>query len=50
VRTVVALSGTLYFGRGDKWDESKFRAYPAGTFYSEPAKAPNMIFGKHTAH
>jgi hypothetical protein len=28
VRTVVVLSGTLYFGPGDKWDESKFRAYP----------------------
>jgi hypothetical protein len=42
VRTVVVLSGTLYFGSGDKWDESKFKAYPAGTFYSElriPAKA-----------
>ena len=25
VRTVVVLSGTLYFGSGDKWDESKFR-------------------------
>jgi hypothetical protein len=34
VRTVVVLSGTLYFGSGDKWDESKFKAYPAGTFYS----------------
>jgi hypothetical protein len=30
VRTVVVLSGTLYFGSGDKWDESKFTAYPAG--------------------
>jgi hypothetical protein len=29
VRTVVVLSGTLYFGSGDKWDESKFRARPA---------------------
>src|SRR5256886_16282858 len=25
VRTVVVLSGTLYFGSGDKWDESKFK-------------------------
>ena len=42
VRTVVVLSGTLYFGSGDKWDESKFRAYPAGTFYSEPPSAPHF--------
>jgi quercetin dioxygenase-like cupin family protein len=25
VRTAVVLSGTLYFGSGDKWDESKFQ-------------------------
>jgi hypothetical protein len=31
-RTVVVLSGTLYVGNGDKWDENKLRAYPAGTF------------------
>ena len=31
VRTVVVLSGTFYFGSGDKWDESKFNAYPAVT-------------------
>src|SRR6266540_7396754 len=37
---------TLYFGRGDKWDESKFSAYPAGTFYSEPAKAPHFTWAK----
>ena len=46
VRTVVVLSGTLYFGSGDKWDESKFKAYPAGTFYSEPSKAPHFTWAK----
>jgi quercetin dioxygenase-like cupin family protein len=46
VRTVVVLSGTLYFGSGDKWDESKFKAYPAGTFYSEPPKAPHFSWAK----
>ena len=46
VRTVVVLSGTLYFGPGDKWDESKFKAYPAGTFYSEPSKAPHYTWAK----
>ena len=45
-RTVVVLSGTLYFGSGDKWDESKFKAYPAGTFYSEPPKATHLSWAK----
>jgi hypothetical protein len=46
VRTVVVLSGTLYFGSGDKWDESKFKAYPAGTLYSEPPRAPHFTWAK----
>src|SRR5215472_6727616 len=37
-RTVVVLTGTLYFAFGDKWDESKMNAYPAGTFFVEPPK------------
>lgn len=45
-RTVVVLSGTFYFGSGDKWDESQFKAYPAGTFYSEPPKAPHFTWAK----
>jgi quercetin dioxygenase-like cupin family protein len=46
LRTVVVLSGTLAYGNGDKWDESKLRAYPAGTFYSEPSKAPHFTWAK----
>ena len=46
VRIVVVLSGTLYFGSGEKWDESKFTAYPAGTFYSEPPRAPHFSWAK----
>ena len=46
VRTVVVLSGTLYFGTGDKWDENKLKPYPAGTFYSEPSKAPHFTWAK----
>ena len=30
-RTGVVLSGNYYFGLGEQWDESKLRAYPAGT-------------------
>jgi quercetin dioxygenase-like cupin family protein len=46
VRTVAVLSGTFYFAQGDTWDESKFKAYPAGTFYSEPAKSHHYTWAK----
>ena len=46
VRTVVVLSGTFYFASGDKWDVNKFKAYPAGTFYSEPTKALHYTWAK----
>jgi quercetin dioxygenase-like cupin family protein len=45
-RTAVVLSGTLYFGSGEVWDESKLKAYPAGTFYTEPAGAPHFVWAK----
>lgn len=45
-RTAVVLSGTLYFGLGEQWDESKMRAYPAGTFFSEPTKTPHYVWAK----
>src|SRR5205823_128882 len=45
-RTAVVLSGTLYFGIGEQWDESKLKAYPTGTFYSEPPKTPHYVWAK----
>jgi quercetin dioxygenase-like cupin family protein len=45
-RTAVVLSGTLYFGVGEQWDESKLKAYPTGTFYSEPPKTPHFLWAK----
>jgi quercetin dioxygenase-like cupin family protein len=45
-RTVVVLTGTFYFGSGDTWDESKMKAYPAGTFYSEPPNSPHFTWAK----
>ena len=45
-RTAVVLSGTLYFGVGEQWDEIKVKAYPAGTFYSEPPKTPHYVWAK----
>ena len=35
-----------YFGSGEEWDETKFKACPAGTFYSEPPKAPHYTRAK----
>jgi quercetin dioxygenase-like cupin family protein len=46
VRTAVVLSGTLYFSYGDTWDESKLKAFPAGSFFAEPPKAPHFAWAK----
>ena len=45
-RTVVVVSGTLYFGLGEKFDESKVQARPAGTFFSEPKGTPHFAWAK----
>ena len=45
-RTVVVLSGTLYFGLGERWDESKLEPRPAGTFFAEVAKQPHFAWAK----
>ena len=45
-RTVVVLSGTHYFGLGDTWDEGKLKAYPTGTFFSEPKDTPHFVWAK----
>jgi len=45
-RTVTILSGTLYFGFGDQWDEAKLTPYPAGTFYTEPQNIPHFVAAK----
>jgi quercetin dioxygenase-like cupin family protein len=45
-RTIVVLSGTIYFGLGETWDESKLKAYPAGTFFSEPKDSPHFVWAK----
>ena len=45
-RTAVVLSGTIYFGLGDKWDESNLQARPAGTFFSEAKAVPHFVWAK----
>ena len=36
-RVATVISGTWYFGYGDRHDESDLKALPAGSFYTEPA-------------
>jgi quercetin dioxygenase-like cupin family protein len=45
-RTAVVLSGTFYYANGDQWDESKFKAYPPGSFLIEPAKISHFAMAK----
>jgi hypothetical protein len=46
VRTYTILSGTWYIGWGNKFDESKLIALPAGSYYIEPAKIPHFVATK----
>lgn len=45
-RTAIVVSGTLYYANGDQWDESKFKAYPPGSFLIEPAKISHYAMAK----
>jgi quercetin dioxygenase-like cupin family protein len=45
-RVTVVLSGTLYFGYGEQFDESKLMALPAGSVYTEPARQPHFLWAK----
>jgi len=41
-RTVTVLSGTYWTAVGETFDESKLKAYPAGSFYVIPAGVPHF--------
>ena len=45
-RVLVVVSGTLYFGLGETWDESKMKPYPAGTFFTEPPGVRHFTWAK----
>jgi quercetin dioxygenase-like cupin family protein len=45
-RTYTIISGTWYVGWGTKFDETKLKALPAGSFYSEPANVPHFVATK----
>jgi Domain of unknown function (DUF4437) len=47
-RMVLVISGTLYFGHGDTFDETKLKALPAGSFYAEPARQPHFAWAKES--
>ena len=46
VRTVAVLSGTFYFGSGDKWDESKFQCLSRRYVLFRAAKSPALYVGQ----
>ena len=45
-RTIAVLSGTLYFGLGDAFEENKLQAFPAGTFFTEAPKVSHFVWAK----
>ena len=51
-RTAVVLSGTLYFGTGDTWDEANMKAYPSGNvlFRAGEGTALHLGQGRRSHH
>ena len=45
-RIVTVLSGTVYVGYGEQFDESKMKALPAGSVWTEPANQPHIAWAK----
>jgi quercetin dioxygenase-like cupin family protein len=48
-RNSTVLSGTIYVGFGEKFDESKVVAIPEGAVYIAPAGVPHYIWAKDGA-
>ena len=45
-RVVTVMSGTLYVGYGDRFDEGAMKPLPAGSVWTEPAKQPHFVWAK----
>lgn len=45
-RVAVVVSGTWYFAYGRQFDESKLRALPQGSFYTEPPNVDHFAMTK----
>jgi len=42
----MVISGTLLVGYGEEFDESKMKALPAGSIWTEPASQPHFVWAK----
>ena len=45
-RVTTVLSGTLYVGYGEQFDEGTLKALPAGSIWTEPAKQAHFVWAK----
>ena len=45
-RTYTVISGTLYVGFGDKFEQAKLKALPPGSFWTEPANINHFLMTK----
>ena len=45
-RVVTVISGTLYMGYGEQFDERAMRVLPPGSIWTEPAKQPHFVWAK----
>jgi quercetin dioxygenase-like cupin family protein len=45
-RIVLVMSGTLYVGYGDRFDEARLTALPAGSVFTEPEKEPHFTWAR----
>lgn len=45
-RIVVVVSGTMYVGYGERFDEAEMKALPAGSVWTEPARQPHFAWAK----
>jgi quercetin dioxygenase-like cupin family protein len=46
-RIVTVLSGIVYVGYGERFDESRLRPMPAGSVWTEPAGQPHFAWARH---
>jgi quercetin dioxygenase-like cupin family protein len=45
-RMSVVVSGTLHFGYGETFDETKLKELPPGSFFTEPSRQPHFVWAK----
>lgn len=46
-RISVVVSGTLYFGFGNTWDDAALKAFTPGTIWTEPLGANHFVWAKN---